>query len=85
MDVRAEQTPNPNAMKFTMTTPLFTDHESHNFKKGESSDLPIINTLLALDGVDNVFGYQDFITVNKQSDISWDDLLPHIEKIFDAY
>ncbi|ADU31203.1 NifU N-terminal domain-containing protein [Evansella cellulosilytica] len=82
IEVRAEPTPNPNAMKFTATEVLFEGSGSASFKKGDSPDHALAKALLEIDGVDNIFGYQDFVTVNKEADVEWDALLPKIEEAF---
>ena len=82
IDVRGEPTPNPNAMKFTANQTLFEGSGSHSFKKGQETEDPLAKELLALDGVDNIFGFQDFVTVNKEPDADWDELLPKIEDVF---
>lgn len=82
IDVRGEPTPNPNAMKFTANQTLFEGAGSHSFKKDQETDHPLAKELLALDGVDNIFGFQDFVTVNKEPDADWDELLPKIEAAF---
>ncbi|MDQ0257992.1 hypothetical protein J2S74_005455 [Evansella vedderi] len=82
IEVRAEATPNPNAMKFTASEVLFEGTGSASFKKGDNPDHPLAKALLAIEGVDNIFGYQDFVTVNKEIDADWDTLLPKIEEAF---
>ncbi|MEQ6375457.1 NifU N-terminal domain-containing protein [Bacillaceae bacterium S4-13-58] len=82
MSINVETTPNPNAMKFTSDSNFFEGDGSVSVMKGQTSDYTIMNELLALDGVDNVFGYQNFITVNKGFNADWDQLLPQIEAIF---
>ncbi|MCD8511006.1 MAG: NifU N-terminal domain-containing protein [Bacillus sp. (in: Bacteria)] len=82
LEVRAEATPNPNAMKFTANQVLFEGSGSASFKKGDNPDHPLAKALLSIEGVDNIFGYQDFVTVNKKMDQEWDSLLPKIEEAF---
>lgn len=82
IEIQPEPTPNPNAMKFTANQTIFDSDGSVSANKGDVSDFEILNQLLAIDGVANVFGYQNFITVNKTLDANWDDLLPQIEKAF---
>ncbi|WP_096189432.1 NifU N-terminal domain-containing protein [Evansella halocellulosilytica] len=82
IEVRGEPTPNPNAMKFTANQVLFEGSGSASFKKGDDTDHPLAKELLALEGVDNIFGFQDFVTVNKEMDADWDSLLPKIEEAF---
>jgi hypothetical protein len=82
LEVKAESTPNPNAIKFTATQKLFEG--STSLKQGDETDHPLATALLSIDGVDNIFGINDFVTVNKTMDANWDDLMPHIQKAFDA-
>ncbi|SDZ02108.1 Scaffold protein Nfu/NifU N terminal [Evansella caseinilytica] len=82
IEVRAEPTPNPNAMKFTANQILFEGAGSASFKKGDSPDHPLAKELLAIAGVDNIFGYQDFVTVNKEMGAAWDSILPEVEAVF---
>lgn len=80
LSVRRDATPNPNAMKFTAAEQLFENRLIA--KAGDSVENKLASELLAIDGVDNIFGYDDFVTVNKTVDASWDELLPKIEAIF---
>jgi len=82
MGVRAEVTPNPNAIKFSTDKMIFQGDGSISVKSGETSEHDILNELLAIEGVDNVFGYQHFITVNKDFDVEWDSLTPKVEEVF---
>lgn len=85
MGVRAEVTPNPNALKFTTDKMIFEGTKSISVMPGDTSEHDIMNDLMKIDGVDNVFGYQNFITVNKHGDIDWDNLTPEVLKIFETY
>ncbi|NJP38428.1 NifU N-terminal domain-containing protein [Alkalicoccus luteus] len=80
VNVRADVTPNPNAMKFTTDQVLFEGSGSASFKKSDDTDHPLAKELLALDGVDNIFGFQDFVTVNKEPDAEWDALVPKVQE-----
>lgn len=85
MGVRAEATPNPNALKFTTDKLIFQGDASISVMPGDTSEHDIMNDLMKLDGVDNVFGYQNFITVNKQFDAEWDNLTPKVLEVFKKY
>ncbi|PRO64225.1 NifU N-terminal domain-containing protein [Alkalicoccus urumqiensis] len=82
VNLRADATPNPNAMKLTADRVLFEGSGSASFKNAEETDHPLAKELLTLDGVDNIFGFQDFVTVNKEPDAEWDALLPEVEAVF---
>lgn len=84
MYVKAEPTPNPNAMKFTsMDGAIFEGRAM--CKQGDQPDHPLLKQLLEVDGVDNLFGFEDFLTVNKTFDAKWDDMIPKIKEIFQNY
>ncbi|MRG87050.1 NifU N-terminal domain-containing protein [Salinibacillus xinjiangensis] len=83
MSVFAEATPNPNAMKFTASTDIFSGDGSVSVMAGQTSEYAILNELMEVDGVDNVFGYKNFITVNKTFDAEWDQLIPKVEAVFE--
>ncbi|WP_440894894.1 NifU N-terminal domain-containing protein [Amphibacillus sp. Q70] len=85
MTVISEATPNPNAMKFISNTQIFPGDASISVMPGQSSDYDVLNQLMKLEEVDNVFGYQFFITVNKKSDIEWDTLIPKVEAIMEEH
>jgi hypothetical protein len=71
--IQVQQTPNPNARKFTLTGVRFEG--SINYASAtEAAANPLARALFALDGVYNVFTAQDFVTVNKRADVAWDAL-----------
>ncbi|MFS0671980.1 NifU N-terminal domain-containing protein [Ornithinibacillus sp. 179-J 7C1 HS] len=85
MGVRAETTPNPNAIKFTTDKLIFEGTNSISVMPGDTSEYEVMNDLLKLEGVDNVFGYQNFITVNKSFDAEWDDVTPKVKEVFEKH
>lgn len=82
MGVRTEATPNPNALKFTADKMIFEGEKSYSVMPGDTSEYEIMNDLMTLEGVDNVFGYQHFITVNKQFDAEWEEVIPKVTEVF---
>jgi hypothetical protein len=74
--VDPQDTPNPNAIKFTLNIPV-AETGSFSFTS-EDSDIehPIAAAVVALDGVVSVFGVNDFLTVSKAPDASWNELMP---------
>ncbi|WP_077325060.1 NifU N-terminal domain-containing protein [Virgibacillus siamensis] len=85
MGIRAEATPNPNALKFTTDKLIFEGDSSISVMPGDTSEHEILNDLMNLDGVDNVFGYQNFITVNKMFDAEWDDVQPKVIEVIEKH
>lgn len=85
MSIHVESTPNPNAMKFTSDKMIFEGNDSVSVMPGQTSEYAVLNELMELDGVDNVFGYQHFITVNKKFDAEWDSLTGQVEEIISKH
>lgn len=81
IEVKVESTPNPNAVKFTATQQLFEG--STSLKKGAETDHPLATALLSIEGVDNIFGLNDFVTVIKTADAIWDQIIPEVQNAFD--
>lgn len=81
MSIITEATPNPNAMKFTSDKQIFKGDASVSIMPGETSEHDVLNDLLQIENVANVFGYQYFITVNKIPDVEWEELIPKIKSI----
>ncbi len=76
--VTPEGTPNPNAVKFTLDRPA-TDGRPVTFRAGsDPADSPLGHAIFQLDGVTNVFMTADFVSVTKEPDAAWDDLLPAV-------
>lgn len=75
VDVTPEQTPNPNAMKFTVSKKV-SDKGSFSFNAAsEAAAHPLGRALFAVAGVKGVFGVNNFVTVTKEDDVPWDRLL----------
>ncbi|MRH44202.1 scaffolding protein [Aquibacillus halophilus] len=85
MSVRVEATPNPNAMKFTTDSMIFEGNNSISVMPGQTSEHQILNDLMEVDGVDNVFGFQNFITINKGFDVEWEALTPKVQAVLSNY
>ncbi|BAM47944.1 MAG: scaffolding protein [Amphibacillus sp.] len=85
MAVITEATPNPNAMKFVSDKQIFPGDKSVSVRPGETSDYTILNELMELVEVDNVFGYQFFITITKKETVSWKTIIPKVEAVMTAH
>jgi hypothetical protein len=74
--VDPQDTPNPNAIKFTLNIPV-AETGSFSFTSEDSEiEHSIAAAVVALDGVVSVFGVNDFLTVSKAPDASWNELMP---------
>ena len=73
-----EYTPNPNAIKFILKEPVTTG-SSRSFQTAEAAQAdPLANSLFNVGDVVSVFYMDRFITVNKEDDVSWEDLLKRL-------
>lgn len=85
MGVRAEATPNPNAIKFTTDKLIFEGTNSISVMPGDVSEHDILNDLMKLNGVDSVFDYQNFITVSKDFNTEWEEITSKVVEVFESY
>jgi len=70
-----EYTPNPNAVKFILKEPV-TSGFSRSFPDAEAARSDALaDSLFKVGNVTSVFYMDRFITVNKEDDVSWEDLL----------
>jgi hypothetical protein len=73
MTVQISNTPNPNALKFTVGVDV---GGPATFVTGKETDDPMAASLLAIEGVTSVFMTADFVTLSKTPDGSWDTIAP---------
>ncbi len=73
MAVQVSQTPNPNALKFSVPA---TFDAPMSFAAGRDADDPVAAELLELPGVTSVFMSADFVTLSKAPDAFWDEIAP---------
>jgi NFU1 iron-sulfur cluster scaffold homolog, mitochondrial len=70
-----EYTPNPNAVKFILKEPV-TNGTSRSFQSAEQAQPdPLADALFRVGNVTSVFYMDRFITVNKEEDVSWEEML----------
>ncbi len=73
MFVQTEITPNPNSLKFLPGKTVSKD-ESFEITKKDQTNNELIRNLLSVNGVEGIFLGKDFISINKQEKISWDEI-----------
>ena len=78
MPVSVSNTPNPNALKFTVGVPV---GGPATFVAGTDVDDVVAGNLLGIEGVASVFMTADFVTLSKLPDASWEDIAPAAESI----
>ena len=73
MFVQTEITPNPNALKFLPGKTVSNNGSVEITKKEETNNELLLN-LLSINGVEGIFLGQDFISINKNDNVSWDEI-----------
>ncbi len=73
MFVQTEVTPNPNSLKFFPGVKVSNDIPVEITDK-ELTNNDLIRNILSINGVTGVFLANDFLSVNKQQNIKWEDL-----------
>ena len=73
MSVQISNTPNPNALKFTVGVDV---GGPATFVAGQETDDANAAALLAIDGVTSIFMTADFVTLSKTPDASWEMIVP---------
>lgn len=76
--INIEPTPNPNALKFVVKSPVLRSG-ARSFQTFEASVGDSLgSSLFALGGVASVFYMDRFVTVNKEQAANWNDLIDRI-------
>ena len=77
--IQVEQTPNPNSLKF-LSQKILSKVGTEEFKKSNLNKIkiPFIKEILNFSGVELVLISDNFLTVKKEKDVSWDSLKPMI-------
>ena len=76
LHVRAEPTPNPNAVRLALSAPVLGDRPRSFSDAAGAAAEPWAARLLAIPGVASVFALRDFLTLTKTAGASWDAVLP---------
>ena len=77
--IQVEQTPNPDSLKF-LSQKILSKVGTEEFKKSnlKNIEIPFIKELLNFSGVELVLVSDNFLTVKKEKNASWDSLKPMI-------
>ena len=77
--IQVEHTPNPDSLKF-LSQKILSKVGTEEFKKSnlDKINIPFIKEILNFSGVELILISDNFLTVKKEKDISWDSLKPMI-------
>ncbi len=78
VEIAVSETPNPNAMKFTLNRPVAEKGETYRGDPAAVS-APWAKALLGIPGVVGVYGINNFISINKTPDSEWAVIVPQAE------
>jgi len=73
MFVQTEVTPNPNSLKF-LPGKTVSKNGSFEITKNDDTQNELVKDLLSINGVEGIFLGNNFISINKYDEISWDQI-----------
>ena len=73
MFVQSELTPNPNSIKF-LPGKIVSKSGSFELTKKDETNNDLIKNLFSVNGVESIFLGKDFISVNKQDNVEWEEI-----------
>ena len=73
MYIQTEITPNPNSLKFIPGKNV-SNSGSFEITKKDENDNELVRNLLSVNGVMGIFLGEDFLTINKDNNTSWEDI-----------
>jgi Scaffold protein Nfu/NifU N terminal len=82
MAVEISNTPNPNALKFTVGRDV---GGPKTFVAGQAVDDPLAADLLVIEGVTSIFMSADFVTLSKSPDADWAGIAPAAQQILERH
>lgn len=78
MNITAQPTPNPNALKFILEKDVRNEGKTSFKNPSQAKDVPLAAALFDLRGVDQIHFFQNVVTVSKFSFEPWDKLEPSV-------
>ena len=73
MFVQTEVTPNPNSLKF-LPGKIVSNSGPYEITNKEDIKNELVRNILSINGVEGIFLGQDFISVNKNENVKWDEI-----------
>ena len=84
MFVQTQTTPNPNSLKF-LPGKTVSNSGSYEITEKNTINNDLIRNVLSINGVTGIFLGSDFISVNKQQDINWEDIKHIVISLINEY
>lgn len=85
LDVYAEQTPNPETMKFVFNKMILPDDSADFPTKEAAAASPLAKNLFEFNFVNGVFIMNNFVTITRTEGSNWEDIIPIMREFLKAY
>jgi hypothetical protein len=82
--VRPQPTPNPNALRIGLGESVLGDKGRSFASREAAAGVAWAEALLAIPGVESVFGLRDFLTLTKSQDASWNEIVPSAVRVLES-
>ncbi|MDP3722335.1 MAG: NifU N-terminal domain-containing protein [Candidatus Omnitrophota bacterium] len=79
LEIRVQETPNPNALKFTLNRVVA--ERGTTYRDAKAAEAEWARQLLGIPGITQVFAMNDFVSVTKTPDADWGVIGPQAEQI----
>ena len=83
--IYTESTPNPNTLKFVTNKALLLNDMVEFQSVEETENAPLAKALFDFDGVTNVFITNNFVTITKQEELLWTEIMIPIKDFLKKY
>ena len=80
IQISVEGTPNPNATKFVLDRDMPGEGSRSFFDAESAADDPLARRLFEVNGVRALLIVENFVTVTKDADLEWPDLVDELEE-----
>ena len=85
LNVYAEQTPNPETMKFVFNKMILPDEAEDYPTKEKSNASPLAKSLFEFSFVNGVFIMNNFVTITRSVGSEWHEIMPIVKEFLKAY
>lgn len=85
LNVYAEQTPNPETMKFVFNRMILPDEAEDYPTKEKANASPLAKNLFEFNFVGGVFVMNNFVTITRVSETDWQEITPIIKDFLKSY
>ena len=84
MFIQTQKTPNPNSLKF-ITGKKVSSIGPIEISKKDLTNNNLLKSIFSVRGVESIFLAEDFLSINKQDDIDWEDIKHIILALLNEY